>query len=115
MSQLFADIHVNHTCLSMTMYASVFLHIHIHGAYIYIYISIYMYTIDRQPTSAVGESSKAGLIWMIVAIFTIMLAMIGAGATIVCSLIYFKKWGHTSKMPLKPSATLGEQGTQTVL
>ena len=52
---------------------------------------------------------------MIVAVFTIVLAMIGAGATIVCSLMYFKKWGHASKMSLKPSATLGEQESQTVL
>ena len=41
--------------------------------------------------------------------------MIGAGATVVCLLMYFKKWSHMSKMPLKPSATLGEQGSQTVL
>ena len=80
----------------------------------YIQISTYMYT-TRQPTSVVGESSKAGLIWMIVAIFALVLAMIGAGATIVCSLMYFKKWGPTSKMSLKPSSTLGEQGSQTAL
>ena len=70
---------------------------------------IISYATYRQPTSVVGESSKAELIWMIVAIFMIVLAMIGAGATIVCSLMYFKKWGHTSIMSLKPSATLGEQ------
>ena len=52
---------------------------------------------------------------MIIAIFMIVLAMIGAGATIVCSLMYFKKWGHTSKMSVKPSATLGEQGSKTCI
>ena len=52
---------------------------------------------------------------MIVAIFAVVLAMIGAGATIVCSLMYFKKCGHASKMSLKPSATRGEQRSQTVL
>ena len=82
------------------MYASQFLHTYLH---------VLIYTIYRQPTSVVGDSCKAQFMWMMVAIFTIVLAMIGAGATIVCSLMYFKKWGHTSKMSMKPSATLGEQ------
>ena len=58
---------------------------------------------------------KAELIWIIIAIFMTLLAMIGAGATIVCSLMYFKKWGHAPKMSQKPSVTLGEQGSQIVL
>ena len=45
---------------------------------------------------------------MIIAICMTLLAMIGAGATIVCSLMYFKKCDSTSKMSMKPSAKLGE-------
>ena len=103
-SQLFADIHVNNACLSMSICASLLLH-----------TCLLTSTIHRQPTSVVGDSCKAQFMWMMVAIFMIVLATIGAGATIVCSLMYFKKWSHTSKMSLKPSATLGEQGLQIVL
>ena len=91
------------------------------GRFIHIYAGLFLhtylltYTIHRQPTSVAGDSCKAEFMWMMVAIFTIVLAMIGAGATIICSLMYFKKWGPTSKMSPKPSATLGEQGLQTVL
>ena len=46
---------------------------------------------------------------MIVAIFTSILAMIGAGTTTLCSVMYLKKWGRTTNKSLKPSATLGEQ------
>ena len=106
-SQLFADIHMNPTCLSITI--------------IWQCVSTctskcaYMYTIYRQPTSVVGELSKAGLIWMIVTIFTIVLALIGAGATIVCSLMYFKKWGQAANMSLKRNTTIGEQESHALL
>ena len=84
------------------MYASVFLHTYLHE-------HVLTYTIHRQPTSAVGDSCKTQFMWMMVAIFTIVLALIGAGAMLICSLMYFKKWGPTSKMSLKQCATLGEQ------
>ena len=92
---------INNVCFSLIVYVSV------------------LYTpfliIHRQPSSVAGESSKTELAWMIVAVFTFLLAMIGAGATIICSLMYFKKLGSTSKMSLKPSAVLGEQGSKTCI
>ena len=73
---------------------------------------IISYAIHRQPTSVVGDSCKSELLWIIIAIFTIVLVMVGAGTMIACSLIYAKKCCSMSKMSLKPSATLGEQGSQ---
>ena len=76
---------------------------------------IISYAIHRQPTSVVGDSCKPKLLWIIIAIYTIVLVIFGAGTTIACTLMYAKKCCSTSKMSLTPSATLGEQGSQTVL
>ena len=89
----------------MTVYDIVFLHVHcIHVYHLHIYVQKH-----SQPTTLVEETSKAHLIWMIVAIFMILLAITAAGATFVCSVMYYKKSGNTSKMPLEASASLGKQ------
>ena len=92
--------YVHSACLSLTVLSQC---VGTHTKYIIYYAN------HRQPTSVVGDSCKAELLWIITAIITIVLVMIGAGTAIACLLIHAKKCGRKTKTSLKPHATLGEQ------
>ena len=61
----YTDIHANNKGLSLTVYVSVFVHTPF----------LILFT-NKLHHAVAGESSKAQLVWMIVAIFTIVLAII---------------------------------------